>query len=61
MAVLEDQCLAPGGADEKFVSAAYMALKGNQFLPGKVSYWAVRVYAVGAGDYVAHVFRCIRM
>lgn len=35
--ILEDQCLAPGATDEKFLSAAYTGLKGNEkFLPGKV-------------------------
>lgn len=35
--VLEDQCLAPGANDEKFLSSAYAALKGNaKFMPGKV-------------------------
>lgn len=30
MAVLEDQCLAPGGTDEKFLSAVYGAMKGSE-------------------------------
>eukprot|EP01054_Gregarina_sp_Poly1_P006865 Gregarina_sp_Poly_1__6864@NODE_371_length_9145_cov_221_025777_g306_i0_p1_GENE_NODE_371_length_9145_cov_221_025777_g306_i0NODE_371_length_9145_cov_221_025777_g306_i0_p1_ORF_typecomplete_len673_score132_72Myosin_head/PF00063_21/3e154TniB/PF05621_11/0_0016AAA_16/PF13191_6/0_022AAA_22/PF13401_6/4_4e03AAA_22/PF13401_6/0_14AAA_30/PF13604_6/0_027AAA_30/PF13604_6/9_7e03Adeno_IVa2/PF02456_15/6_2Adeno_IVa2/PF02456_15/9ABC_tran/PF00005_27/0_062AAA_10/PF12846_7/0_15TsaE/PF02367_17/0_31_NODE_371_length_9145_ len=36
-AILEDQCLAPGGTDEKALSAIYSALKGNsKVLPAKV-------------------------
>lgn len=38
LAYLEDQCLAPGGTDEKFVSACTTNLKGNEkFIPAKVS------------------------
>eukprot|EP01069_Polyplicarium_translucidae_P007657 Polyplicarium_translucidae@DN3137_c0_g1_i2.p1 len=37
MAVLEDQCLAPGGTDEKFLSAAVSALKDQpKFVKAKV-------------------------
>jgi hypothetical protein len=36
MSVLEDQCLAPGASDEKFLSSAYAALKGEHFTTGKV-------------------------
>eukprot|EP01056_Protomagalhaensia_sp_Gyna25_P003135 Protomagalhaensia_sp_Gyna_25__3134@NODE_286_length_4042_cov_30_477142_g220_i0_p1_GENE_NODE_286_length_4042_cov_30_477142_g220_i0NODE_286_length_4042_cov_30_477142_g220_i0_p1_ORF_typecomplete_len830_score162_11Myosin_head/PF00063_21/4_8e177AAA_30/PF13604_6/0_042AAA_30/PF13604_6/1_1e02TniB/PF05621_11/0_0037AAA_16/PF13191_6/0_035AAA_22/PF13401_6/0_066ABC_tran/PF00005_27/0_059RdRP_2/PF00978_21/0_098_NODE_286_length_4042_cov_30_477142_g220_i01462635 len=36
-AILEDQCLAPGGTDEKCLSAIYSALKGSpKVLPAKV-------------------------
>eukprot|EP01055_Gregarina_sp_Pseudo9_P000942 Gregarina_sp_Pseudo_9__941@NODE_15_length_6304_cov_17_343815_g13_i0_p1_GENE_NODE_15_length_6304_cov_17_343815_g13_i0NODE_15_length_6304_cov_17_343815_g13_i0_p1_ORF_typecomplete_len831_score196_02Myosin_head/PF00063_21/2_5e175TniB/PF05621_11/0_0044AAA_22/PF13401_6/1_2e04AAA_22/PF13401_6/0_093AAA_16/PF13191_6/0_15AAA_30/PF13604_6/0_089ABC_tran/PF00005_27/0_22ABC_tran/PF00005_27/1_6e04_NODE_15_length_6304_cov_17_343815_g13_i0762568 len=36
-AILEDQCLAPGGTDEKALSAIYSALKGStKVLPAKV-------------------------
>lgn len=38
LAYLEDQCLAPGGTDEKFVSACVTNLKGNdKFTPAKVA------------------------
>lgn len=38
MSILEDQCLAPGSADEKFLSGAYAGLKGNEILqPAKVA------------------------
>eukprot|EP00921_Rhytidocystis_pertsovi_P020999 GHVQ01033545.1.p1 GENE.GHVQ01033545.1~~GHVQ01033545.1.p1 ORF type:complete len:823 (-),score=114.93 GHVQ01033545.1:582-3050(-) len=37
LSTLEDQCLAPGGSDEKFVGAVYTTLKGNTKLrPAKV-------------------------
>jgi len=38
LAVLEDQCLAPGGSDEKFLSAIYTTLKGSaKLVKAKVS------------------------
>ncbi|KFG62498.1 myosin A [Toxoplasma gondii RUB] len=38
LAALEDQCLAPGGSDEKFLSTCKNALKGTtKFKPAKVS------------------------
>uniref|UniRef100_A0A8C9GPQ9 Myosin-A-like n=1 Tax=Piliocolobus tephrosceles TaxID=591936 RepID=A0A8C9GPQ9_9PRIM len=38
LSYLEDQCLAPGGTDEKFVSACVINLKGNEkFTPAKVA------------------------
>ncbi|CRG95132.1 myosin A, putative [Plasmodium gallinaceum] len=38
LSYLEDQCLAPGGTDEKFVSACTTNLKGNdKFTPAKVA------------------------
>uniref|UniRef100_A0A8C9H234 Myosin-A-like n=1 Tax=Piliocolobus tephrosceles TaxID=591936 RepID=A0A8C9H234_9PRIM len=38
LSYLEDQCLAPGGTDEKFVSACVINLKTNEkFIPAKVA------------------------
>ncbi|SBS85891.1 myosin A, putative [Plasmodium ovale] len=38
LSYLEDQCLAPGGSDEKFVSACVANLKNNEkFTPAKVA------------------------
>ncbi|CXJ03190.1 myosin A [Plasmodium berghei] len=38
LSYLEDQCLAPGGSDEKFVNACVVNLKSNEkFIPAKVA------------------------
>lgn len=38
LSCLEDQCLAPGGSDEKFVNACTTTLKGNdKYVPAKVA------------------------
>ena len=58
MSSLEDQCIAPGGTDEKFVSLAYKSIKGSHFLPGKVSpnLSFIVVHTIGPVQYSAKNF-----
>eukprot|EP00920_Eleutheroschizon_duboscqi_P009235 GHVT01021103.1.p1 GENE.GHVT01021103.1~~GHVT01021103.1.p1 ORF type:complete len:782 (-),score=166.30 GHVT01021103.1:722-3067(-) len=59
LGLLEDQCLAPGGNDEKFVGACKTALKGNErFLPAKVSANInfLVIHTIGAIQYNAEGF-----
>lgn len=59
MAALEDQCLAPGGNDEKFVSAAYATLKESpKLLKSKVgaNLNFIVVHTIGEIPYCASGF-----
>lgn len=59
LGILEDQCLAPGGTDEKFVGACKSSLKeGTKFQPAKVSANInfLVVHTIGAIQYNADGF-----